>query len=161
LEQPSRGIRVDWQQYRDFFHSDQPGGLYSYVGGFVNYFAPISSSGPGSSSSESVRVDDVSAPADPLIIALAAGGTTVLDSYDISVFDPISTPSGVNTGAFVGAQDATNDIGYLELSNDFLSIHSITLGTTGTSATTPEPSSVLLLGFGLALLLASRRRAVR
>jgi hypothetical protein len=122
------------------------GGLYSSVGGFLNYSTPVTSGcGEGGCSS------------DPLIIALAADGVTVLGSYDISVLDPINTPGGVNTGAFIGIQDATNDIAYLKLSGDYLSIHSITLGTTGVSVSAvPEPSTVLLAGLGLGLLCVSR-----
>src|SRR5580698_614432 len=68
------------------------GGLYSAVGGFVNYDTPIAG---GGSSSSSIHTDN-SVPADPLIIALAADGTTVLDSYDINTLDPINTPGGSN-----------------------------------------------------------------
>lgn len=101
---------------------------------------------PGGSGSDSVPSGD------PTIIALAANGTTVLDTYDLVTLDPINTPAGVNAGAFVGIQDATNDIAYLELSSDYLAIHSITLATTSSSSTVPEPSAFLLLGSGLALL---------
>ena len=105
---------------------------------------------PGGTGSDSVVAGD------PTIIALAANGTSVLDTYDLVTMDPINTPAGTNAGAFVGIQDASNDIAYLELSNDYLAIHSITLGTTTTSPSVPEPSACLLLGFGLALLLARR-----
>ena len=130
------------------------GGLYSSVGGFINYDNPIAGGSDSSSDSiSSLSVDD------PMITAIGADGHTVLGTYDISVLDPISTPSGVNAGAFVGIQDATNDIAYLELSNDYTAIHSITVGTTGTSET-PEPSSFLLLGSGLVLACVLRTRRV-
>jgi hypothetical protein len=121
------------------------GGLFSSVGGFLNYDTPVTSGcGEGGCSK------------DPLIIALDAN-KVILATYDISVLAPIDTPGAQNSGAFVGIQDATNDIAYLELSGDYLSIHSISLGTTGVSAA-PEPSTVLLLGAGLGLLSANRRR---
>jgi hypothetical protein len=123
------------------------GGLYSSVGGFMNY-----SVAPGGVGSDSVPAGD------PTITALAANGTTVLGVYDLVTLDPINTPGGVNAGAFVGIQDATNDIAYLELSDDYIAIHSITLGTTSSSSpSVPEPSAFLLLGSGLALLLARRK----
>jgi hypothetical protein len=120
------------------------GGLYSSVGGFMNYGVT-----PGGSGSDSVPTGD------PTIIALAANGTTVLDTYDLVTLAPINTPGGTNAGVFVGIQDATNDIAYLELSDDYLAIHSITLGT-ASSSSAPEPSAFLLLGSGLALLLTRR-----
>jgi hypothetical protein len=121
------------------------GGLYSSVGGFMNYAVE-----PGSSGSDSIPAGD------PTLIALAANGTTVLDTFDLVTSDPINTPAGTNAGAFVGIQDSTNDIAYLEFSNDDIAIHSITLGTTSSSSA-PEPSAFLLLGSGLALLAAGRR----
>jgi hypothetical protein len=130
------------------------GGLYSSVGGFVNY----DPSAGGSSSSSSTS--ETSASLDPIITAIAADGVSVLGTYDLSILDPISTPGGNDAGAFVGIQDATNDIAYLELSNDYLAIHSITLGTTA-SQSVPEPSTFLLLGVGLALLQARHKNRTR
>jgi hypothetical protein len=115
------------------------GGLYSSAGGFINYDSP-----------GGIGVDD------PTISAIAADGVTVLATYDIAVLAPINTPNGVNAGAFVGIQDATADIAFLEFSNDYVAIHSITLA--GAASTVPEPSGVLLLGSGLALVMAVRRR---
>lgn len=121
------------------------GGFYSSVGGFMNYSVVLGGSGGDSVPS-----------GDPTIIALAANGTTVLGTYDLVTLDPINEVEGSNdTGAFVGIQDATNDIAYLELSNDYLAIHSISLGTTSLSSA-PEPSAVVLLGSGLVLLLIRR-----
>lgn len=117
------------------------GGLYSNVGGFMNYAVTL-----GSVGTDSVPTGD------PTLIALAANGTTVLGTYDLITLDPIVEPEGSNNmGAFVGIQDATNDIAYLELSNDGIAMHNISLGTTSSSSV-PEPSAVLLLGSGLVLL---------
>jgi hypothetical protein len=131
------------------------GGLYSSVGGFINYDPPTSGGGPDSSPHA-----DSSPLIDPNITALAANGTTVLDTYDIAELAPISTPGGVNAGAFVGIQDATNDIAYLELSNDFIAIHSITVATAD-SITAPEPPIALLAISGLGLLCVSVTRLFR
>jgi len=133
------------------------GGLYSSVGGFLNYDPVVGGGSPGNSSQ--VIRDSGPPLGDPTITAIAADGVTILGTYDLSILDPIITPGGNDAGAFVGIQDATNDIAYLELSNDYLAIHSITLGTTS-SSNAPEPSAFLLLGSGLALLLAARRRAI-
>jgi hypothetical protein len=120
------------------------GGLYSNVGGFMNYAVT-----PGGSGSDSVPTGD------PTLIALAANGTTVLGTYDLTVLDPINTPAGTNAGTFVGIQDATNDIHYLELLNDGIAMHNISLGTTSSSSA-PEPGGILLLGSGLGLLVVRR-----
>jgi hypothetical protein len=129
------------------------GGLYSAVGGFINYSLPISAGGPPSS----VHPDITPGASDPVITALAADGVTVLDIYDISIADPINTPGGVNTGAFVGIQDPTNDIAFLEFSNDYIAIHSITVDSIAGVTAAPEPAAVLLLGSGMVLLLIRRK----
>jgi hypothetical protein len=113
------------------------GGLYSAVGGFMNYNAPASSPGPA-------------------ISAIAADGVTVLESYDLSASAPISTPGGNNAGAFRGIGRSSADIRYFELANSYVAIHDITLSSNTTVA--PEPSSFLLLGPALAVTLARRLR---
>jgi hypothetical protein len=111
------------------------GGLYAAVGGFMNYNAPVSNPGP-------------------TISAIAADGVTVLESYDLSVSAPISTPGGSNAGAFRGIGRPSADIRYFELANSFMAIHDITLASTASTA--PEPSSFVLLGTVLAIALARR-----
>lgn len=97
------------------------GGLYSSVGGFMNYL-------PGG---------------DPVIAAIASDGTTVLESYDLATAAPISTPGGLNDGAFRGISRATADIAYFRLSGSYLIEHDITLSSNGSA--TPEPGTLGLM----------------
>jgi hypothetical protein len=110
------------------------GGLFSSVGGFMNY-AP-----------------DYGAP---VITALAADGTTVLESYDLSVDAPISTPFDTNAGAFRGISRGSADIAYFRIAGSYLAMHDITLS--GGTEAVPEPGSVLLCAAGLAALGFWRR----
>ena len=99
------------------------GGLFGFVGGFMNY-------APGSGS-------------DATITALAADGTTVLDSYDLVSAAPISTPGGYNAGAFRGISDSTDDIRFFRLSGDYILTHTIEVGSSASAV--PEPGSCALL----------------
>jgi hypothetical protein len=109
------------------------GGLYAAAGSFMNYNAPAASPGP-------------------TISAIAANGVTVLESYDLSVSAPISTPGGSNAGAFRGISRPSADIRYLEFANSYVAIHDITLASTISAA--PEPSSFIFLGTALAAAIA-------
>lgn len=111
------------------------GGLFSAVGGFINY-------APGYGT--------------PTIAALAADGSTVLESWDLSVFGPIATPGGINAGAFRGIQRGSADIAFFRISDSFIVMYDITLD--GNVPSVPEPTSFLLLGGGLAALVLRRRR---
>ena len=80
---------------------------------------------------------------DPVIAAIAADGTTVLESYDLATAAPISTPDGVNDGAFRGISRATADIAYFRISGSYLIEHDITLSSDGSA--TPEPGTLGLM----------------
>jgi len=119
------------------------GGLFGQVGGFMNYSPTFTSA---------------------VISAIAANGTTVLESYDLFSAAPISTPGATNGGDFRGISRPSADIRYFRLQGAYLIEHDITTGSGGTSAV-PEPATMSLAGLaliGLALRLrgsASRGRA--
>ena len=79
-------------------------GPVSAVGGFMNYV-------PGF--------------ADVTITALGLGGV-VLQTYDVSALAPISTPGGVDAGAFRGVVDATADIYAFRVANGGVGLDDLT-----------------------------------
>jgi hypothetical protein len=93
-------------------------------------------------------------PGDPVIAAIAADGTTVLESYDLATADPISTPSGLNAGAFVGISRPTADIAYFQISGSYLIEHDITLSS---PSSVPEPATTGIAGLALVSLLLRRK----
>jgi hypothetical protein len=111
------------------------GGAANFVGGFMNY-------APGFGS--------------PIISAIGADGTTVLESYDLSIDAPISTGvSAVNDGAFRGIERASNDIYFFRLAGGYLLTSNLEVGV---GAQTPEPASFGLAGAGLLFLGFKLRR---
>jgi hypothetical protein len=116
------------------------GGLYSSVGGFMNY-----------------AVIGTPVGNHPVIAAIAGDGTTVLESYDLWTGAPISTPGATNGGAFRGISRGTSDIRYFQISGGYIIMHDITLNGAAIGGV-PEPSTFGLLGVGLAGLMYFRRR---
>jgi hypothetical protein len=112
------------------------GASYGLVGGFMNYSTPHDPLGTN-----------------PTITALAADGTTVLESDILSVLAPISTPAGTNAGAFRGISRAQGDIRFLSISGDFILTHTLEVGA---AAAVPEPGAVGLTLGGLGLIFLRR-----
>lgn len=109
-------------------------GLVSAVGGFLNY-AP----GHGTMS----------------ISALDAS-LAILESYSPS----ISTPGGLNEGAFYGISRGDADIYGFRISNAYVVMDDLTFGGSGGDPI-PEPCTMLLLGTGLVGLAGIGRRRFR
>ncbi len=113
------------------------GGLYSSVGGFMNYqFFSGHASGVYTFNGY-----------DPTIAALDVDGH-VIESYDL-FWDPNFGFGGLNNGHFAGFAEPGAEIAYFQISGDGIAMHNISLGT-------PEPTTWLLCGVGL--LLVARRR---
>ena len=92
----------------------------------------------------------------PMIVALDAS-MNVLESYDLSVSAPISTPGGENAGAYRGIFRAEGDIKYIELRNALIVAKDIRF--LEVESEVPEPNSMALLSIGaLGGLLLRRRR---
>jgi hypothetical protein len=109
------------------------GGLYSAVGGFMNYATSYGGA----------------------YIRALATDMTVLEAYDLYTSAPISTPGGFNDGAFRGISRGSADIRYFQIADSFLIMHDLTVS----GAAVPDTgSSLLLLGLGLAGIRALRRR---
>jgi len=89
------------------------------------------------------------------IAALDSGGN-IIESYDLTVSAPISTPGGQNAGAYRGITHATSDIWGFEIFNMYMVGDDLTV--TGAASGVPEPTSGLLALGGLAGILIQRLR---
>lgn len=79
----------------------------------------------------------------------------LLETFDIGADAPISTPGGLNAGAFRGIQLATTNIAYIEFLGDTAVFDNLTFSTT---SRVPEPASLALVGLALAGLRLARRK---
>lgn len=112
-------------------------GLVSSVGAFLNYCI----AGPGAGcDAPRLRVYDSS--------------LQILEEYDLSLAAPISTPNGVNEGAFRGITRASADIFAFE----FVGAGVLDDLTFSQLEQVPEPPAWVLLWLGLALLILPRTR---
>jgi hypothetical protein len=63
-----------------------------------------------------------------------------------------------NTGEFHGFTENTNIIKYFTLSDNYIGIANLTVKTSSGDVPVPEPSTVLLLSFGLVGIAGLRRK---
>ena len=80
----------------------------------------------------------------------------LLEMFDVGGTAPISTPGGINAGAFRGIQLATASIAYIELLGGTAVYDDLRFSTVPTASAVPEPATLLLVGAGFAA--AARRR---
>ena len=130
------GLAIDGGSMTFSFESD-----VNYVGGFMNYY---------SSTNFDVKIEAI------------ARDERVLESYIINdqVSDPlafISTPGGINDGAFRGILRDTSDIAAFRVSNGYAVLDDLTFGT----AAVPVPAAMWLFGSVLLGLVAVARRKAR
>ena len=90
----------------------------SAVGGFLNYVPSFSGT--------------------PTTIAVYDSSMNLIESYDLT----FTTSGADDTGAFYGFQEATANISYFTLTDNYIGITDLTV-------VSPEPSSILLIGTGL------------
>ena len=100
------------------------------VGGFLNYV-------PGAST--------------PTTIAVWDSNGILIEAFDLS----FTTGGGNDTGSFYGFQEATANISYFTLSDNYVGITNLT------ASAVPEPASLLLIGSGLLGVIGYGRRRLR
>ncbi len=136
-ESPMSFAGVDFQLQVEInsMRFDFASGPVNSVGGLINY-------SPNTPSGTFARIS-----------ALGLNGV-VLETYDLMVSAPISTPNAVNQGAFRGIVRASDDIYAFEMTNSVVVIDDLRFARQA-----PEPSSCVLLFCGV--LLCLQRRSLR
>ena len=84
-------------------------------------------------------------------IAIYDAGSILLESTSLTFL----TDGSQNSGLFLGFQRDSPDIAFFTLSENFIGITDLTVA----GGAVPEPGTLMLLGAGIAGLLARRRRA--
>jgi hypothetical protein len=125
-------------------------GRNGYVGinnqqGGSGIFARFTFSTPVSAVGVFENYADGSGAPDPILEVLSSSNA-VLESYDLAVAAPISTPGGVDAGAFRGVLRASADIGAIEFIDGFQVVDDLTFAV-------PVPTLSPL--FSLALLVVA------
>jgi len=94
----------------------------------------------------------------PTISTLDAGGG-VLQSFDLSVLAPISTPGGFNQFQFRGVVDDTADIYGLRIGGSYILASGTATGViVGPGVPEPATWALMIIGFGSAGVALRRRR---
>lgn len=94
----------------------------------------------------------------PLIQALDKNGV-VFESWDLSVFAPVSTPFGLDEFRFRGIAEDSASIYGLQLSNSYLLATGSLHGDPVPTIPEPETYALMLAGLGVVAFMARRRRA--
>ncbi|GAB4108069.1 MAG: hypothetical protein Kow00105_13980 [Phycisphaeraceae bacterium] len=88
----------------------------------------------------------------PVLIEAYDASGTLLESHEISTVAPISTPGGLNQGAFRGILRTSADITTFRLAGGYAVIDNLAfIGV-------PEPASIFCLGMGGACLFKRKRK---
>lgn len=117
-------------------------GPVNAVGGFLNY-----------------GIDP--AFVEPVLLQALDINGNVLESYDLLTLAAISTPGGLNEGAFRGIARATNDIYGFAISGRGIVLDDLTFSRAPVSATVPEPATLWLVAVGAVTAAGVLRRSRR